>query len=468
MKKHIIIFQLFFLPFLYGQTPIKGTIINTETSVPIGNANIYIDNTSLGTISNEDGEFVLVIPEKLKKNSLLFSSLGFETQETEISELEKQNNIIIKLKPIDIILDEIIITANKIKLNADQIVQEAFKNYYKNSPIDPYVAKGFIRHTEKTEKEYKWLVEGAFEMYNSGYNKKDEVKINVIETRKSLDNRIVDTAYVMRTYLHDNNNSSFKKNYNIAENYKTISPIELDKAFAFYDNHYTSGYNKNFGLLEKILSTDINKVGYYNKKEASFSEKTLKLYTFKIDTVFGFGNEKIYKIKFSKSIKKSSKLDIGYLYVQNKNFAITEIKYSVLVGKSHHRWKATGQNMLYTTNIKFKEYEEKMYPFYISHETFKINNLHSLKNSENHEEVNSVIGYLTHQEILFSEIITQKQEIVKITENSKYWNDNIFLKEKYNSSFWDIYNFILESKEQQKLILDLEKKVSLKKQFEQQ
>ncbi|WP_445957785.1 carboxypeptidase-like regulatory domain-containing protein, partial [Yeosuana sp.] len=305
MKKHIIIFQLFFLPFLYGQTPIKGTIINKETSVPVGNANIYIDNTSLGTISNEDGEFVIVIPKKFKKNTLLFSSLGFETQETKIYELEKHNNIIIKLNPNDIILDEVIITANKIKLNASQIVQEAFENYYKNSPIDPYVAKGFIRHTEKTEKEYKWLVEGAFEMYDCGYNRKDKVKINVIETRKSLDNRIVDTAYVMRTYLHDINNSSFKKNYNIAENYKTISPTELDKAFAFYDNHYTSGYNKNLGLLDKILSTDINKVGYYNKKEASFSEKTLKLYTFKIDTVFGYGNEKIYKIKFSKSTKKS-------------------------------------------------------------------------------------------------------------------------------------------------------------------
>tara|TARA_R110000868_G_scaffold156380_1_gene383219 strand:+ start:4170 stop:5576 length:1407 start_codon:yes stop_codon:yes gene_type:complete len=468
MKKLLIIYQLFFVSLLYGQEPIKGTIVNLDTNIPVGDANIYINNTSIGTISNEDGQFVLMVPEKFKYENFLFSALGFETQKRELFELQKDGSAIIKLIPNEILLDEIVITTNKIKLNGSQIVQKAFDNYYKNAPINPFVAKGFIRHTEKTEKEYKWLVEGAFEMYDSGYDKNDNVKINVIETRKSLDNRIVDTAYVVRTYLREINNSSFKKNYKIAENYKDLTSTELNKAFAYYDNHYTSGYNKKHGVLEKILSTDINKIRYYDKKEASLSEKSLKQYAFKIDTIIGYGDEKTYKVKFSRSNKDSGKLDVGYLYILNRNFAITEIEYSVLLAKSHYRRKVTGQNILYSTTIKFKEFEDKMYPFYLLHKTFKINNLRSLKSLENSEESNSTIGYLTQQEILFSEIITQNQEVTKIASNSEFWNDNLFLNEKYNLSFWNNYNILLESEEEQKFIKDLEKKVSLKKQFEQQ
>lgn len=465
MKKIILIFQLFFISILYGQEPIKGVILNTETNAPVVNANIYFNNTSIGTISNEDGAFVLRISEKLSNKTLMFSSLGFETQEIEVLKLKRHSDIIIKLKPINVLLDEVIITTSKTKLDGFQIVEKAFENYETNLPIEPYVAKGFIRHTEKTEKEYKWLVEGAFEMYDPGFDEKRGVKINVLENRKSLDNRVLDTAYMVRTYLRDVNNSSFRKNYKIAKDYKAISPIELDKAFVFYDNHYTSGYNKEMGLIEKLLSTDINKIRYFNKNEASFSKKNLKLYKFKIDTVLGYGDERVYKIKFSKLNKKSSRLDVGYLFVQNKSYAITEVEYSVLLAKPHHRRKVTGQKMLYATNIKFKEYNEKMYPFYISHKTFKTNNLRLLRNIENNKKEVPSIGHISHQEILFSEIINQKNAISKITSNLKLWNDNLFLKKKYNPSFWDNYNIFLESKEQQKQVKDLEQKMNLKEQF---
>lgn len=457
MNKLIIIFQLFSVSFLYGQNFIKGSVYNLESSLPLVNVNIYINNTSLGTISNEDGDFMLIIPEKLKSNTLIFSLLGFENQEIKIVELQRQSSIVISLKPDDILLDEVLVIANNKRLSGLEVVQRAFDNYLKNFPSAPYVAKGFIRHTEKTEKEYKWLVEGVFDMFDSGRNKNDKIKINVIETRKSLDNRIVDTAFVVRAFLHDNNNTSFRKNQKTAEKYKTIPLQELEKAFAFYDNHYTSGYNKKQGLLEKILSSDINKIRNYDKKNASFSKKSLKLYTFKIDTIFEYGEEKVFKVKFSKSIKKSNELDVGYLYIQNQSFAINEIEYSVLLGKFHYKRKATGEKIGYTTTIKFKEYEGKMYPFHMSHKTFRTDII-----------LDKVNTFSIHQEVLFTKITTQNQEINNITKNSTFWNDNLFFKRKYNSSFWDNQTFLLESKEQQKLILDLEKKVSLKNQFEQQ
>lgn len=173
MNKLIIFFQLFSVSFLCGQNFIKGAVYNVESSRPLVNVNIYVNNTSIGTISNEDGDFMLIIPEKLKSYTLIFSLLGFETQEIEIVELQRQNSVVISLTPDDILLDEILVLANKTRLSGLEVVQKAFDNYLKNSPSTPYVAKGFIRHTEKTENEYKWLVEGVFDMFDSG----DRVKV---------------------------------------------------------------------------------------------------------------------------------------------------------------------------------------------------------------------------------------------------------------------------------------------------
>lgn len=467
MTRTILFFQLFFISLLYGQESITGTIINSETNVPLVNTNIYILDSSIGTVSNEDGNFALTIPETLKDKTLTFSSMGFESQEIKISQLKTLKDLLIKLRPNDIHLDEIVIIADKTaKLNGIKVIRKALDNYHNNYPVQPYIAKGFIRHTEKTKNEYKWLVEGAFQMYDPGYDKKEKGKINIVETRKSLDNRIVDTAYTIRTYLRDANKSSFRKNYNIAKNYKTNSPMDINKVFAFYDNHYTSGYSKKSGLLEKLLFTDINKIRYYNKKNASFNKKTLEQYNFKIDTIFRNREEKIYKVKFFKPNEKQNELDVGYLYIQDENFSIIEMEYSVLLANSHHRRKAAGQKTLYSTTLKFKEYENKMYPFYLSHKTFKINNLHSIihkKSSNNNEKYN--VGYLTHQEILFSEITTVKEQISQMNSNFEFWNDNLFNKRKYNASFWDNYNILLESKEELNLIRDLEQKMSLKNQF---
>ncbi|MCF6348347.1 MAG: carboxypeptidase-like regulatory domain-containing protein [Flavobacteriaceae bacterium] len=465
LKKTFLLLILFFSICVCAQEVITGTILNTEANIPVVYANVYISNTSIGTITNNDGQFKLVIPEKYRNKKLLFSLLGFETQEREIVVLQKQSNIVISMSPVNELLEEVVILARKVELDALEIVEKAFDNYT-NFASTPYVAKGFIRHLERTEKEYKWLVEGAFEMYDPGYFQKENVKVNIIETRKSLDNRNLDTARVLRLYLHDSNNSSFKKNLKKAKNFKTtISSTELDRAFAYYDNHFTASYNKKLGLLEKILSTDINKIRNYNQKNASFREKSLKSYLFKIDTILGYGDESVYKIKFSKPNKSSSKLDVGWLYVRAKDYAIIKMDYSVLLGKSHHRQQATGERVLYTTNIKFKEYDKKMYPFYMSHKTFKINNFIMLRNSDSIEKEKLEIGHFSHEEILFSEIITQNEELAKIIKSVEFWNDNLFQKRKYNTIFWKNYNILLESEEQQKIIQDLEKKVKLKDQF---
>lgn len=67
-----------------------GIILDRLTSTPIPSASIGILNSSIGTVTNQDGEFRLVIPDSLMSSKIHFSSLGYRSQEIEVSLLSGQ------------------------------------------------------------------------------------------------------------------------------------------------------------------------------------------------------------------------------------------------------------------------------------------------------------------------------------------------------------------------------------------
>jgi CubicO group peptidase (beta-lactamase class C family) len=72
------VYSLFLTAMLVSsQVLIEGKIINRSTSQPITYANIGIDNKNVGTISNTDGSFSIVVPKNLTTDTISFSSLGF-------------------------------------------------------------------------------------------------------------------------------------------------------------------------------------------------------------------------------------------------------------------------------------------------------------------------------------------------------------------------------------------------------
>ena len=70
--------------------------------------------------------------------------------------------------------------------------------------------------------------------------------------------------------------------------------------------------------------------------------------------------------------------------------------------------------------------------------------------------------YYTVQEILFTEIILDKEKIKEALNST--WDPDIFSPRPYNKAFWKNYNTLLESEEEEKLIQDLTKRSSLFKE----
>ena len=118
--------------------------VTDETGKPLELANISLKNSSIGTISNRDGSYLLRIPAK-KTIIIVYSMVGYQTVEKTIRALEEQKmELNISLKQIDQEIDEVQVTQlRRTKTNISRIDAK-----YMNSMTD--AATGGVEALIKT------------------------------------------------------------------------------------------------------------------------------------------------------------------------------------------------------------------------------------------------------------------------------------------------------------------------------
>ena len=92
---------------------IKGKIIDSKTKEPIPYVHIGIIGKAIGTVSNEQGVFKMDLRRASSKDSLAFSSIGYERQAYQVSEVSSAD-LAIKLVSVSYDLNEIVIKDNVI------------------------------------------------------------------------------------------------------------------------------------------------------------------------------------------------------------------------------------------------------------------------------------------------------------------------------------------------------------------
>lgn len=135
-----LIILLFFAAQARAQTlSIRGKIIDdTNGSVLVG-VNIVVENTTIGTVTNENGEFSFTLTET-NSATLTFSYVGFETQQISLS--KSTDRLLIGLKEQIILGQEVVIAASRIeesilhspvtieKMNLSEIRQLSAASFY--------------------------------------------------------------------------------------------------------------------------------------------------------------------------------------------------------------------------------------------------------------------------------------------------------------------------------------------------
>jgi CubicO group peptidase (beta-lactamase class C family) len=128
----ILLLTIALLP-TYGQKNIKGKIVNKTTQEPIAYANIGIVNSNVGTISNADGSFSLIIPSRAFNDTVVFSSLGFAEKVIAVKFLEQGKELAISLNPKITLLQAVIIPT---KRESDKTL-ELGSRVYKTGEYEP-------------------------------------------------------------------------------------------------------------------------------------------------------------------------------------------------------------------------------------------------------------------------------------------------------------------------------------------
>ncbi|NJO90233.1 MAG: carboxypeptidase-like regulatory domain-containing protein, partial [Chloroflexia bacterium] len=132
-------------------------------------ANVGIAWKNIGTISNDEGKFALLVPKSLANCDLLISSIGYKPYKVNISEI-KNEPLDIQLLPENIEIEEVIVSA----LTAKRLVAEAVKKIPENYSSLPYMATGFYREIVKENNKAFEIVEAVLEFFKTSYLPEEE------------------------------------------------------------------------------------------------------------------------------------------------------------------------------------------------------------------------------------------------------------------------------------------------------
>jgi len=99
---------LFFSTNIFSQQiALKGFVINSITKEKIPYSNIGIQSKDVGTISDEDGNFLIYIPSTCSNDTLSVSHLGFSKERFAINKLVTNKEIVFELTPETKVLEEV-------------------------------------------------------------------------------------------------------------------------------------------------------------------------------------------------------------------------------------------------------------------------------------------------------------------------------------------------------------------------
>jgi CubicO group peptidase (beta-lactamase class C family) len=111
----------------YGQKTIQGKIVNSLTKEPVQYANIGIKNANVGTISNPDGTFSIVVPQKWLNDTLLFSSVGYTQKVIAVTYLLQRQVPVIYLNQKTTDLNPVTVSTKKEKIETFELGNPAFQ-----------------------------------------------------------------------------------------------------------------------------------------------------------------------------------------------------------------------------------------------------------------------------------------------------------------------------------------------------
>ncbi len=161
--------------------PVKITGIVTEGrgDSPVPYASLGIEGESIGTMTNIDGRYDLIIPWRLRDKSISVRCLGFKSRELTQDELKVTAKI--KLEPATIHLREIEVRP----VNVAEVLTNFRNNIGKNYEQSTQLMVTFYRETIKRDDQYIGVWEAIMEILKHPYYSEIPDRVRFLKGRKS-------------------------------------------------------------------------------------------------------------------------------------------------------------------------------------------------------------------------------------------------------------------------------------------
>ena len=172
---------------------ISGCIKDNESKRPLGSVNITVPGTSIGTVTNADGNFILKVPAIYKDRVLEVSHIGYMNSRLPLN-TAKLSAVTIWLTPYANPLNEIIVYSN----NPRQIVEEAIRKIPANYSDNSNMLTAFYRETMQKRNRYIGISEAVIDIYKTPYANRhiEKDRVQVLKGRRLLSQKSSDTLSV--------------------------------------------------------------------------------------------------------------------------------------------------------------------------------------------------------------------------------------------------------------------------------
>ena len=172
---------------------VSGVVRDKQNRKTLEYVNVSVPGSSVGTVTNADGEFSLKIENIEKVPALEISHIGYRNNKIHLDK-EHLSNLKIYLTPHANTLNEIVIYAH----NPRSIVEEAIRKIPANYSNKNNMLTGFYRETVRKGRRYINISEAIIDIYKTSYEDRatPRDRVQVLKGRRLLSQKSSDTLGV--------------------------------------------------------------------------------------------------------------------------------------------------------------------------------------------------------------------------------------------------------------------------------
>ena len=161
----------------------NAVVRDAYTKEPVPHVSVSIEETGIGTVTNQSGEFMLKIPYSDTLQNIQISHVGYNQQIIPVG-VFLNNPVDIYMQTKMIPLQEVIVGF----VNPQKIIREMLNNIPNNYQSEPVYFTCFYREGVEKKNTIVNLTEAVFQIYKTGYKSSAEDQVKLLKMRKISNN----------------------------------------------------------------------------------------------------------------------------------------------------------------------------------------------------------------------------------------------------------------------------------------